>query len=145
VTQVVNSVRRPASGGGPPPRTFAGAVRFLTIRSFLSANAIRGTDSMEGLDWCSSNNSVPCAVQSISVPLLITAMGAHTFLRDNEIHYDLAKSKDKDFVIIEGALHGFTPCTACEDTPGQYSNTVKNFFDYIRGWVNQRFPADRAG
>ena len=51
--------------------------------------------------------------QSITVPVMFAAMGAHYFIRDNERHYDLAKSKDKDFVVIEGAVHGFTPCTAC--------------------------------
>ena len=80
---------------------------------------------MDGIDWCSSNNSTPCALQSISVPLLITAMGGHYFIRDNEIHYEMAASKDKDFVVVEGATHGITPCTACEKTPGQYSNVTR--------------------
>ena len=48
-------------------------------------------------------------------------------------------SKDKDFVVIEGAVHGFTPCTACEQTPGQYSNSVKNLFDYVAKWINERY------
>lgn len=43
------------------------------------------------------------------------------------------------YVVIEGALHGFTPCVACERTPGQYSNTVRNVFDYIQKWTNARF------
>ena len=30
-------------------------------------------------------------------------MGGHYFIRDNEIHYEMAASKDKDFVVIEGA------------------------------------------
>ena len=29
--------------------------------------------------------------------------------------------------------------TACEKTPGQYSNTVRNLFDYIQKWTNARF------
>jgi hypothetical protein len=41
--------------------------------------------------------------------------------------------------VLEGAVHGFTPCTACETTRGQYSNSVKNLFDYIRDWTNKRF------
>jgi hypothetical protein len=41
--------------------------------------------------------------------------------------------------VIEGAVHGFTPCTACERTPGQYSNSVKNLFDYAASWINGRF------
>ena len=43
------------------------------------------------------------------------------------ILYDVAASEDKDFVVIEGATHGVIPCTACETSPGQYSNTVNNF------------------
>jgi hypothetical protein len=139
VKQVVESVRRPDPSLPATDARFSGGTRLLTIRSFLSANATRAKDSMDEIDWCSSNNSVPCALQSISVPLLITAMGGHYFIRDNEIHFDLARSKDKDFVVIEGAVHGFTPCTACEQSPGQYSNTVRNMFDYVRAWINARF------
>ena len=94
---------------------------------------------MDGIDWCSSNNSTPCALRNISVPILITGMQAHYFMRDNEIHYEVAASPDKDFIVIEGATHGVTPCTACETSPGQYSNSVKNFFDYVQNWINARF------
>jgi len=139
VTRVVESVQRLDP---PPPErtaTFHGGTRFLTLRSFLSANAIRGTHSIDELDQCSTNNSVPCAVQSITVPLLVTAMGAGYFIRDNEIHYELSASSDKDFIVIEGALHGATPCTRCETTPGQYANSVDNFFDYVRDWIDARY------
>lgn len=107
--------------------------------SFLSANAIRATNSRDGIDWRSSNATVNCAVQKISVPILISAMGTHTFIRDSEIYYELAASKDKDFIVIEGATHNFTPCRECETTPGQYSNSVKNYFDYVANWINARF------
>ena len=139
VTQIVESVRQPVLGGVERNATFNGGAHLLTVRSFLSANAIRANDSMDGIDWCSSNNSVPCAVQNISVPILITAMQAHYFMRDNEIHYELAASEDKDFIVIEGATHGTTPCTACETSPGQYSNTMRNFSDYVEDWINARF------
>jgi pimeloyl-ACP methyl ester carboxylesterase len=118
---------------------FRSGTKVYTLRSFLSAQAIRARNSMDDIDYCSSNNSTVCAVQSISVPVLFAAMGAHYFIRDNERHYDMAKSKDKDFIVIEGAVHGFTPCTACERTPGQYSNSVKNLFDYAASWINARF------
>ena len=94
---------------------------------------------MDDIEYCSTNNSTVCAVQSISVPVLFMAMGAHYFIRDNERHFDIARSKDKDFIVIEGAVHGFTPCTACEKTPGQYSNSVKNLFDYTAKWMNDRY------
>ncbi|OFW35547.1 MAG: hypothetical protein A3J28_06410 [Acidobacteria bacterium RIFCSPLOWO2_12_FULL_60_22] len=139
VRQIVESVRKPAPGMAKLNATFNGGTNFLTVRSFLSANAIRATDSMEGIDWCSSNNSTPCALRNISVPILITAMGGHYFIRDNEIHHEVAASKDKDFIVIEGATHGIEPCTECETSPGQYSNSVKNFFDYVQKWINARF------
>ena len=139
VTQIVESVRPVGRGTEAANAAFATGTRLLTLRSFLSANAIRAKDSMDDIDWCSSNNSTPCAVQHISVPLLVTAMGAHYFVRDNEIHYEMAASKDKDFVVIEGATHGIRPCTACERTPGQYGNSVRNFFDYVQRWINARF------
>jgi hypothetical protein len=66
-------------------------------------------------------------------------MGGHYFVRDSEVHYEMAASKDKDFVVIEGATHGGTPCTACEPTPGAYSNTTKNLFDYVAKWINARY------
>ena len=138
-TQIIESVRPPGRSTAAQNASFNGGTRLLTVRSFLSANAIRATDSMDGIDWCSSNNSTPCALQSISVPLLITAMGGHYFIRDNEIHFEMAASKDKDFVVIEGATHGITPCTACEKTPGQYSNVTKNWADYVQRWINARF------
>jgi len=139
VTQIVESVRPVGRGTEAANAAFATGTRLLTLRSFLSANAIRAKDSMDDIDWCSSNNSTPCAVQHISVPLLVTAMGAHYFVRDNEIHYEMAASKDKDFVVIEGATHGIRPCVACEKTPGQYANSVKNFFDCVAKWIAQRY------
>lgn len=139
VTEVVNSVRRANPSLAKESATFENGARLLTIRSFLSANATRATDSMDGIDDCSTNNSTPCALRSISVPVLIAAMGGHYFIRDNEIHYEVAASSDKDFIVIEGANHGITPCVRCEQAPGQYSNSVKNFFDYVAKWVNARF------
>jgi C-terminus of AA_permease len=57
-------------------------------------------------------------VQSISVPILIAAMGGYHFIRDDEIIFEKAASQDKDYIVIEGAVHGFGPCTACETAPG---------------------------
>jgi pimeloyl-ACP methyl ester carboxylesterase len=118
---------------------FSTGTKVYTLRSFLSANAIRAKDSMEDIDYCSTNNSTVCAIQSISVPVLFNAMGAHYFIRDNERMFGMARSADKDFITVEGAVHGFTPCIACEKTPGQYSNSVKNLFDYMAKWMNDRY------
>jgi pimeloyl-ACP methyl ester carboxylesterase len=137
-TQIVES----AMHYGAPAvrrRQFSGSARVLTVRSFLSTNSIRATNSQDGIDYCSTNNSVPCAVKSITVPVLFAAMGGYSFIRDNELHFELAASKDKDYIVVEGATHGATPCKECEKTPGQYSNSVKNFFDYVATWINARF------
>jgi len=139
VTQIVKSVAVSEPGMARTNRAFDTGTKIFTLKSFLSANATRATNANNGIDFCSSNNSTTCAVQSISVPLLIAAMGAYQFIRDDEIIFEKAASRDKDYFVLEGAVHGFTPCTSCETTPGQYSNSVKNLFDYIRDWTNKRF------
>lgn len=139
VTQVVKSAFVAEPQLEPLHRTFDGGTKVLSIRSFLSANAVRSTNSLDGIDDCSSNNSTICAVGSIRVPELFAAMGAHYFVRDMEREYDAAIAKDKDMIVIEGATHGFTPCTRCETTPGQYSNSEKNFFDYVSAWIAKRY------
>ena len=132
----VRSVRVAQVQNARQDRTLENGTMFLTLRSFLSANAIRSKDSMIDIDWCSSNNSTPCAVQQINVPLLIAAMGAHYFIADNEIHYDLAASKDKDYIIIEGAVHGQTGCEPCSKVTGKsYGNATKNLYDYVAAWA----------
>ena len=139
VTRIVESVRTIGRGSEAQNAAFSTGTRLLTARSFLSANAIRAHDSMDDIDWCSSNNSTPCALKVVTIPLLVTAMGAHYFIRDNEIHFDVAASPDKDFIVVEGATHGIRPCTACERTPGQYANSVRNYFDYVQRWITERF------
>jgi hypothetical protein len=138
-TGIVHSVAVAEPGTAVTNRAFDTGTKLFTLKSFLSANATRATNARDGIDYCSSNNSTTCAVQSISVPIMIAAMGGYQFVRDDEIVFEKSASKDKDYVVIEGALHGFGPCTACEKTKGQYSNTVKNLFDYIRDWTNKRF------
>jgi hypothetical protein len=134
---VVESVRVPTLD--PAANGEFDSTMFLTVRSFLSVRAIRSNDSMNDIDWCSSNNSTPCNLENVTIPLLVTAMGGHYFIRDGEQFFDMAASPDKDFVVIEGASHGGTPCTECEQFPGQYSNTVKNLFDLMQAWINQRY------
>jgi pimeloyl-ACP methyl ester carboxylesterase len=139
VTRIVESVRRPPRGYDRRNASFEGGARMMTLRSFLSANAVRAKDSLDEIDWCSSNNSTDCALPNITIPTLITAMGAHYFIRDSEIHYERSASRDKDFIVIEGATHGISPCAPCETTPGQYANSEKNFFDYVKRWITARF------
>jgi hypothetical protein len=138
-TEMIRSVAVPDPGQRESNQTFDSGTKVYSVASFLSSNAVRSTNSLDGIDHCSSNNSTVCAVQSITVPELFLAMGAANFIRDNELTFDLAISADKDYAVIEGALHPFTPCRACEKTPGQYSNTIKNLFDYAAKWIDARF------
>ena len=154
--KIVQSVRLPnptnAPGNPGGNDTFDNGTKNLTVKSYLSANAIRSTDSADykQIDWCSSNNSTPCALQNISVPLLITAMGAHYFIVDSEQYYlNYAASHDKDFVVFYGLVHGITPCTSgtswnvptganCSAV-GPLDNQVKNYWDYVFNWIQTRF------
>ncbi len=140
VTQIIHSVRLPDPTIATGNQTFDQGTKNLTVTSYLSAGAIRSTDSLDykQIDWCSSNNSTPCALQNISVPLLITNMGAHYFFTDGEQFYEnYAASKDKDFVTFAGLLHPITPCTNCPGGP--YDNQVKNYWDYVFNWIKTRF------
>jgi len=139
VTQIVHSVAVPEPENAKANRSFDRGTKVFTLKSYISANAVKSTNSLNGIDWCSTNNSTICAVQSIKIPTLIAAMGAFHFIRDQEIMYDLSAAKDKDYIVIEGALHGYVPCKKCETIPGQYANSEKNLFDYIAKWANARF------
>jgi pimeloyl-ACP methyl ester carboxylesterase len=138
-TEVIKTVRIPTPSNAKRDATLDGSL-FLTVNSFLSANAIRATHALDGIDWCSSNNSTPCAVESITVPTLVTAMGAHYFITDGELIFDRSASKDKDFVVVEGAVHGMMPCQPCSTATGRpYGNATNNLYGYIAKWTNERF------
>ena len=106
-----------------------GSSMFLTLKSFLSVRAVRSTDSMDGVDFCSSNNSTPCNLQQVKLPLLVTAMGGHYFIRDAEQYFDMAASADKDYYVIEGATQAApsappaNPRRASTTTPRRTSST----------------------
>ncbi len=118
---------------------FDRGTKLLSIRSFLSTQAVMSNNSLDGIDHCSSNNSTVCAVRSISAPTLVAGMGGYLFIRDSEEEFENSKSTDKDLVFIEGATHGFTPCGNCGAPDGAYSNSVKNLFDYVGNWTRARF------
>jgi hypothetical protein len=138
VTEIIKSVARPDPRSRETNMSFDNGTKLYSVTSFLSSMAVRSTDSLNGIDHCSSNNSTVCAVQSISIPSVFYVMGASSFVRDNELMFDKAKSSDKEYYAIEGALHRFEPCKACEQIPGQYSNTTKNLFDHAAAWINKR-------
>jgi pimeloyl-ACP methyl ester carboxylesterase len=123
-----------------------GAVNY-TVRSWLSSNALRvdpqrykvTEDSIEGIDWHSSNTSTPANIEGVHVPLLIMSMTGHYWMVPSEIFYQHASGADKQLVFVEGASHNIIPCRACEQFPGQYGDTVKTTFDFAADWLRQRF------
>jgi hypothetical protein len=144
VTQVVNSVRLPDPGSAEDDLLMgsgnAAGVKELRITSFLTANAIRASHSLDEIDWCSANDTTICAIREIHGPVLIAAMGAHYFIRDNELLFENGAMEDKDFIVIDGATHGGTGCTECTAVTGvDYSNARKNIYDYVANWTNGRF------
>ena len=115
----------------------------LSLTSFLSANAIRSKHSLDEskIDWCSTNNSTPCAAAQIHVPTLVMAMQGHYFIRDGEYIYESSASLDKQFVVVEGATHGLGNCTACAALhgTGPYMNVPLNLWNYVAAWANGHF------
>ena len=142
----------PGSGGEPSltARTNAsyadGAVTY-TVQSWLSSNALKidperytvTADSIEGIDWNSSNTSTPANMEGVHVPVLIMSMTGHYWMVPSEIFLQHAASQDKQLVFVEGASHNLTTCTACEQFAGQYGDTVKTTFDYVAGWLRERY------
>jgi hypothetical protein len=144
VTEIVPSIAPARPELAKANRTFhEGTQGGLTLKSFLSSNAIRATDSMDErkMDLCSTNNSTPCMLQNVTAPVLIAAMQAsfQNLVQDMEVNYSYAKSKDKDFIVVEGATTNITPCANCGGSREQYSNATKNFFDYAAKWISARF------
>jgi pimeloyl-ACP methyl ester carboxylesterase len=110
-----------------------------TSAQFLSRFAARATDSVSDIDFCSANSVTECNTRFIHVPVLFIAAGAGTFIPDEELMYETSPAKDKEYIVVEGALHGGQPCVPCEKMPGQYSNSERNMYDYMTKWINQRF------
>jgi pimeloyl-ACP methyl ester carboxylesterase len=138
VERIVRTVRKPNPGQAQKNRTFDGG-KLLTVQSFLGARAVRATDSLNGIDVWSNNNSTAANLQNIRAPILMMVAGAHYFIRDNEQMFEGAASADKDLIYIEGATHGFFPCTWCNRNKDAYSNAVANTFDHAKAWIDKRF------
>jgi hypothetical protein len=44
---------------------------YFNVAAFLQSRAIRGTNSIDGIDYCSANSSSICGAQFISVPAMV--------------------------------------------------------------------------
>jgi len=141
--QIIQSVRVPKNMASPTPTLGTGGLT-TTVRRFLSSFALRATDgygydedSLYGIDFASSYNSTPFAVEGVTVPLLELGMtGSHEFFMQETI-FGHAKSADKELAYVEGANHPFTTCTPCQTKWGEsYGNTLKTTYDYVDGWLS---------
>jgi len=144
VTQIVRTVRLPENATPETPSMARGALK-TTVKGFLTSYSIRVTDdygydedTVHGVDWTSTYSSNPGNAEGITVPLLILGMTGHwEYAAAEEIH-DHAKSADKTLAYVEGATHGYSTCTKCEKTPGQFGNTMKTTYDYVDGWLSKK-------
>jgi hypothetical protein len=134
--QIVPSVRPSLITGRSSLGTLQSA-QVTTVRGFLAEHALRTTkdynmseDSITGVDWSSSSSSAIANIEGIKVPTLIMAMSCHYFLVPDEIIFDHSPAQDKQYVLVEGASHVFTPCRP------EYRDTVKRLFDYIDSWLD---------
>jgi hypothetical protein len=104
-------------------------------------------DSFRGIEWASSYSCPPSSVEGVTVPLLAMGMTGHWEFLAAETIYEHARSADKSIAFVEGATHGYTTCTACEERPGQFGDTLKTTYDYVDAWLGRegRFLAGKEG
>lgn len=143
--QVVRSLRVP-SASPDDNVSWDGGANAYTASTYLSTTAIRApklsitADSITGVDWSSTNTAPVENLPGVTTPLLIMSMTGHYWLVPSEMFYESAThTPDKTLVFVKGASHGFTPCTACATTPGEFGDTVGETFNYVANWLDARY------
>jgi pimeloyl-ACP methyl ester carboxylesterase len=118
--------------------TLAGTTLHLTVKQFLSVQALRVTkdyreneDSLQGIIWNTTANSIQGNITGIHVPTLVLSATCAAHMELLETAYDLSPAKDKTFVGLEGANHGLQPCRP------EFGDTYKRGFDYIDEWISK--------
>lgn len=145
--QVINSVRVPSASPVPSsPEANDSFGKNYTVNTFISAGAINApdyrltADSIEGVDWSSSNTATVSNVGGITAPLLIMSMTAHYWIVPSEMYYLAAtKSTHKTLAYVFGATHLFTPCTVCGIPANQIGDTVTETFNFVANWLQTVF------
>ncbi len=145
--QVVHSVRVPSDSPVPSsPQADDAAPTDVSLSTFMSEDAIKAPDyhltanSIEGVDWATSNTSTVTNVRGITVPLLMMSMSAHYWVVPSEMYYQAArKSKHKTLAYIEGAEHTFNPCTVCGTSANEFGDTETELFNYVGDWLQARY------
>ena len=135
--QIVPSVR-PSLVTGRAALGAMQSAQVTTVRRFLAEHALRTTkdymmtaDSITGIDWNSSSSSAIANIEGVTVPTLIVAMSCHYFLVPDEMLFEHSAAKDKQYALVEGASHTFTPCRP------EFGDTQKRLFDYVGDWLSE--------
>lgn len=135
--EIVHSIRPPVD---PEAQQLVGSLCCYSLnyslRAFLANDAIRTTkdfavtdDDIVGIDWNSSVDSPIVNAQGITVPTMVLVNTCYRLVVTGEILFDHIAAKDKTFVAVEGALHGFTPCRP------EFGDTKKRAFDFVSDWL----------
>ena len=95
--------------------------------------------SVYGVDWSSGYENTVNGVEGVTTPLLQVGLtGSFEFFIAETVR-EHAKSSDKTLAYVEGATHGFSPCTACALAKGQpanyYGDTTKTLYDFVDNWL----------
>lgn len=143
--QIVHSVRAPFT---PADKTeMLSTAQMLTVRSFLSSFAIDTDtdyevlpDGFKGIRFDSNLTSPIGNITGIHIPSLFMGMtGSYEFLTSEAI-YNNSPSMDKTLAFVEGAGHMFLPDRQAEAyNKTDYGDTLKNMFDFVDDWINERF------
>ena len=147
-TEVIKSVRalNPPTSSATPKlmRNAGGSALNTTVRRFLSTFATRSSkhygydaDTITGIDWSSSYNSLPGSLEGVKEPVLIVGMTGFFLVSGIELAYEHSSSADKTLVYVEGGDHHGEPCKQCEKPAIEYGDTVKHTFDYIDAWLSK--------
>jgi pimeloyl-ACP methyl ester carboxylesterase len=138
VETIISSVRPPSARGPAQLGSLSSMTQNTTVRSFLAHSTIRTNadfaftaDDITGVDWRSSIDSAPGNAEGITVPTLVLTNSCHYLIVPGEIIFDHLAAKDKTFVAVEGATHGFSPCRP------EYGDTTKRAFDFVASWLNK--------
>ncbi len=62
-------------------------------------------------------------------------MQGHYFIRDGEYIYLSSASRDKEYIVVQGATHGLGNCSNCPGGP--YVNVSRNLWNYVAAWANK--------
>ncbi len=85
-----------------------------------------------------SNVYTPNLLPEVTVPLLaiIGSADPGSLVGETRTHYEAAGSKDKEFVVIEGADHSYLPAGPKAGKGDQRERTIQALSD----WLSKRFP-----